>query len=154
MARLQHWVSNFTDVKRGFTAGLRMSASSLLISASISPPASESSSSVAPLIVCSPYSLVAYYGFVSVQHLWVNLVFRWKVLNSTYYLEQISQICNGWCFFLHGASCPNAHVTRIDLPGFSVSSPWHIPSLLALSWTSVQRTTVEVHTSKEILEPR
>lgn len=64
---LQHCVSSFTEVKRGFTDGLRMSASSLLISSSMSPPTSESSSSalVVPLAACSPYNFAAYFRSVS-----------------------------------------------------------------------------------------
>lgn len=68
VVHLQHWVSSLTEVNRGFTAGLRISASSFLISASMSSPASESSPSAVPLAACSPYSFVAYYGSISSGH--------------------------------------------------------------------------------------
>lgn len=126
-------MSNFTDVNRGCTVGFRISASSLLISASMSPPASDSSSSAVPLTACSPYSLVAYYEEVSCAHLEHGYLGLTTHRRSTYSLKQISQVGNSWCFFLHGAGCPDAHITRIDRPCFrSFASPWHLPLLLAL----------------------
>lgn len=53
---LQHCVSSLTEVNNGFVAGLRISASSLLISASMSPSESESVSTAAPLDSVVPYS--------------------------------------------------------------------------------------------------
>jgi hypothetical protein len=58
---LQHCVSSLTEVNKGLVDGLRISASSLLISASISCSSSPESSSAAAPFVCSPYTLVTYY---------------------------------------------------------------------------------------------
>jgi hypothetical protein len=59
---LQHWVSSLRDVNNGFVVGLRISASSFFISASMSPPSeSELSSAAVPLDSADPYSVVAYY---------------------------------------------------------------------------------------------
>jgi hypothetical protein len=74
---LQHWVSSLTDVNRGLVDGLRMSASSLLISASISSSSSPESSPVATPFVCSGvYTFVAYYHRVRTGRLGLNTCIR------------------------------------------------------------------------------
>jgi hypothetical protein len=62
-------VSSFTDVKRGFVDGFRMSASSLVISASMSTSSPLLGTlSTATLLVCSGwYSFIAYYDSVSFE---------------------------------------------------------------------------------------
>jgi hypothetical protein len=111
-----------------------MSASSLLISASMSCSSSPESSSAAAPFVCSPYTLVTYYHpvrkWASRDHYCHCQRFGKKM--GTNLLEQIPQVGDGLCLFLHSARGPYAGITRLDRPRVRSAFSQHIPLLFAL----------------------
>ena len=125
---LRHCVSSLTDWKSGISVGFRISLTSFLIAASISPPStSESPSSAASVF---PYNLVAYCSMSMELGTPDQDAVRCRTpVCRTYFLEQIPQVSHGFAFFLHGACGPDAHIPGLDAPGFESFFPGHVPLL-------------------------